>query len=88
MHHKRRRTLEKRGFTRHAASESRPSPTAISHPETRSATPPTLPATPPRDAVVVSEVRAWARNHGLAVPTKGRLRSEIWTAWHAAHPNT
>ena len=35
-----------------------------------------------------SEVRAWARSAGLAVPDRGRLRPDIWAAWHAAHPTT
>jgi hypothetical protein len=33
-----------------------------------------------------AEVRAWARAHGIDVPDKGRLRPEVWAAWHAAHP--
>ena len=33
-----------------------------------------------------SEVRAWARSSGLVVPERGRLRPDIWSAWHAAHP--
>jgi hypothetical protein len=33
-----------------------------------------------------AEVRAWARQHGLDVPDRGRLRPDIWTAWHTAHP--
>jgi hypothetical protein len=33
-----------------------------------------------------AEVRAWARAAGLAVPGRGKLRPEIWTAWAAAHP--
>lgn len=33
-----------------------------------------------------SEVRAWARGAGLAVPDRGRLRPEIWAAWHESHP--
>lgn len=32
-----------------------------------------------------SEVRAWARSVGLAVPDRGRLRPEIWHAWRTAH---
>jgi hypothetical protein len=31
------------------------------------------------------EVRAWARAAGLSVPDRGRLRPEIWHAWHDAH---
>lgn len=33
-----------------------------------------------------SEVRAWARDHGLVVPARGRLRPEVRAAWHQAHP--
>jgi len=32
-----------------------------------------------------AEVRAWARATGLAVPDRGKLRSEVWDAWRAAH---
>jgi hypothetical protein len=31
-----------------------------------------------------SEVRAWARGAGLTVPDRGRLRPEVWQAWHAS----
>ncbi|MET8453999.1 DEAD/DEAH box helicase family protein [Streptomyces sp. NPDC005209] len=81
MHHKRRRILERRGFT----------PT----------TPQNLPPTPPRPPVPtarrprsmapapnVAEVRAWARDQGMDVPPRGRLRAEIWNAWHTTHPAT
>jgi hypothetical protein len=30
-------------------------------------------------------VRAWARTAGLPVPDRGRLRPEIWQAWHDAN---
>jgi hypothetical protein len=33
-----------------------------------------------------AEVRAWARTAGLAIPSRGKLRPEIWAAWRAAHP--
>ncbi|ODQ85520.1 hypothetical protein BHQ17_23100 [Mycolicibacterium holsaticum] len=32
-----------------------------------------------------AEVRAWARTAGLTVPSRGRLRPEIWRAWHEAN---
>jgi hypothetical protein len=32
-----------------------------------------------------AEVRAWAREHGLTVPDRGRLRPEIFDAWHTDH---
>ena len=31
-----------------------------------------------------AEVRAWARDKGIAVPGRGRLRSEVWDAWRTA----
>jgi hypothetical protein len=35
-----------------------------------------------------AEVRAWARTVNLPVPDRGRLRPEIWQAWHDANrPN-
>ena len=40
---------------------------------------------PPRPAPSTAEVRAWARQRGLVVPDRGRLRPEIHQAWHAAH---
>jgi hypothetical protein len=45
----------------------------------------TAPAAP---EPATSEVRAWARSAGLVVPERGRLRPDIWAAWHAAHPTT
>jgi len=32
-----------------------------------------------------AEVRAWARTVGLPVPDRGRLRPDIWQAWHDAN---
>ena len=32
-----------------------------------------------------AEVRAWAREHGITVPDRGRLRPEVFEAWHAVH---
>jgi hypothetical protein len=40
-----------------------------------------LPAPEPTSA----DVRAWARQHGLAVPDRGRLRPEIWDAYRLAN---
>ena len=28
-----------------------------------------------------AEVRAWAREHGIPVPDRGRLRPEVWAAY-------
>lgn len=33
-----------------------------------------------------AEVRAWARATGLSVPDRGKLRPDIWQAWHDARP--
>ncbi|BBU24278.1 ERCC4 domain-containing protein [Mycobacterium xenopi] len=35
-----------------------------------------------------AEVRAWARAAGLPVPERGRLRPDIWQAWHDANDAT
>ncbi|RAV17012.1 hypothetical protein DQP55_03090 [Mycolicibacterium sp. GF69] len=32
-----------------------------------------------------AEVRSWARDAGLPVPDRGRLRPEVWQAWRDAH---
>lgn len=88
MHHQRRRVLARRGFTTRTAHPSpaavpltrRPEPTGAyhrDHDEKRDET-----AQP-----TVAEVRAWARAHGYAVPDRGRLRADIWDAWHAARPH-
>jgi hypothetical protein len=34
-----------------------------------------------------AEVRAWARAQGITVPSRGKLRPEIWDAWRTAHPD-
>lgn len=41
-----------------------------------------------RIAPTTAEVRAWARDAGLSVPDRGRLRPEIWSAWQEANPAT
>lgn len=35
-----------------------------------------------------AEVRTWARTAGLPVPDRGRLRPDIWQAWHDANDPT
>ncbi|MFF0448077.1 DEAD/DEAH box helicase family protein [Streptomyces sp. NPDC004609] len=81
MHHKRRRILERRGFTATTANNL-PQPSA--HP----VVPPRRRPEPSRSATTppVAEVRRWAKDQGLDVPPRGRLRSDIWDAWHEAHP--
>lgn len=44
-----------------------------------------LASAPPGPEPSSAEVRAWARNAGLAVSERGRLRPEIWDAWRTAH---
>lgn len=49
-------------------------------------------STPVADAptapeVTTAEVRAWAREHGVAVPDRGRLRPEVWQRYRDAHPS-
>jgi hypothetical protein len=50
------------------------------HPETSRAPGEELPTT--------SEVRRWAREAGLAVSERGRLRPEVWEAWQRSHAST
>jgi ERCC4-type nuclease len=45
----------------------------------------TLADAPAEPGASTAEVRAWARNHGLSVPDRGKLRPEIWDAWATAH---
>ncbi|WP_029137637.1 ERCC4 domain-containing protein [Nakamurella lactea] len=35
-----------------------------------------------------AEVRRWAREVGLEVPDRGRLKPSVWAAWHLAHRAT
>ncbi len=64
-------------ITEHAALQ-RISPTNIDSTE--------LDRAPAAPQPSTAEVRAWARAAGLPVPDRGRLRPEIWQAWHHAHP--
>jgi hypothetical protein len=41
---------------------------------------------PPTTGPSTADVRAWARAAGLPVPDRGRLRPDIWQAWHDANP--
>jgi hypothetical protein len=42
-----------------------------------------LPAKDPEPST--AEVRAWARDKGMEVPQRGRLKPEVHEAWRAAH---
>jgi hypothetical protein len=63
-------------ITEHAALQ-RISPTRIDVTELDQAAAAPEPST--------AEVRAWARAVGLPVPNRGRLRPDIWQAWHDAN---
>ena len=63
-------------LTEHAALQ-RISPTEIDDTE--------LDRPPTTSEPSTAEVRAWARTAGLAVPDRGRLRPDIWQAWHNAN---
>lgn len=45
----------------------------------------TLTVAPAQPEPSTAEVRAWARSAGLSVAMGGRLRPEVWQAWHGAH---
>ncbi|MBT2457276.1 DEAD/DEAH box helicase family protein [Streptomyces sp. ISL-86] len=81
MHHRRRRTLEHRGFHVTPLSGLPSLPLRVALPARRQ---PAL-ASPTATAPSVAEVRQWARDQGMDVSPRGRLRSEIWDAWHVAH---
>ncbi|MGW6501223.1 DEAD/DEAH box helicase family protein [Nonomuraea angiospora] len=84
MYGKRRRTLTRLGFTTAASGSDERPPTADASPRS---SPPRMPAAiarPSDSQSTVSHVRAWARDQGLPVADRGRLRPEIWEAWHAA----
>ncbi|MEV1000046.1 histone-like nucleoid-structuring protein Lsr2 [Nonomuraea sp. NPDC050202] len=84
MYGKRRRTLTRLGFTTTASGSDERPPTTDTPP------PPSPPGMPPEitrpsdQQPTASRVRAWAREQGLSVADRGRLRPEIWEAWHAA----
>ncbi|WP_220446879.1 Lsr2 family DNA-binding protein [Nonomuraea deserti] len=46
---------------------------------------PTLDEPPTMPEPSTAEVRAWARENGLEVPAKGRLRPQVWEAYRRAH---
>lgn len=82
MHRRRRRILERLGFTVVAVGSLPATPPTSRETEERR---PKLPASKP-SAPGPAQVRAWAREHGMDVPQRGKLRAEIWAAWRAAHP--
>ncbi|WP_406336764.1 histone-like nucleoid-structuring protein Lsr2 [Streptomyces sp. NBC_00203] len=81
MHHKRRRILERRGFTTTAPENLPPAPLRAPVPAARQPHPSAV-------APSAAEVRAWAREQGMDVPPRGRLPAHIREAWRTAHPAT
>ena len=78
MHGKRLTAYKKIGFTNpvtgeiplfHGTDMAAPAPASRSNPA----------------AVTAAQVRAWAKENGLDVPARGRLRPEIWDQYHVAH---
>jgi superfamily II DNA or RNA helicase len=82
MHHKRRRLLEKRGFTTGGTT----SPVVTENNCNIHAAPVTRQTTTPGPSATAAQVRAWARGQGLEVPGRGKLRTELWDAYYCAHP--
>ncbi len=82
MHHKRRRLLEKRGFTTGTTVRTRTENARLNTGESRT----TEPAAITAPAVTAAQVRTWARSQGLDVPGRGKLRAELWDAYYCAHP--
>ncbi|MEV1175008.1 hypothetical protein [Nonomuraea sp. NPDC049784] len=80
MYGKRRRTLTRLGFTTTASDSGGRTPTTAAP---SSPTPPEI-ARPTGQQPTASQVRAWAREQGLLVADRGRLRPDTWEAWHAA----
>jgi hypothetical protein len=80
MHGKRLTAYKRIGFTTPVIGE------IPLFPGTEMADPAPAPAHPSKPtAVSAAEVRAWAKENGLDVPARGRLRPEIWDKYRAAH---
>ena len=78
MHGKRLTAYKRIGFTTPVIGE------IPLFPGTEMADP--APARPSKPtAVSAAEVRAWAKENGLDVPARGRLRPEIWDQYRVAH---
>jgi len=89
MHGKRLTTYRRLGFAT-GPRPNRPNTTAVQDalpiPATSErAGPRAIPAAP-TPAPDAAQVRAWAQGAGITVAAKGRLRPEVWAAYHDAHP--
>ncbi|GAA3535642.1 hypothetical protein GCM10022419_014080 [Nonomuraea rosea] len=84
MYGKRRRTLTRLGFTATTSNSDKGPPTTDALPRPSPPKTPAKIARPSDQQPTASQVRAWAREQGLPVADRGRLRPEIWKAWYAA----
>jgi len=89
MHGKRLTTYRRLGFAT-GPRPNRPNTTGVQDalpiPATSErAAPRAIPAAP-TPAPSAAQVRAWAQGAGIMVAAKGRLRPEVWAAYHHAHP--
>jgi len=89
MHGRRLTAYKKIGFAFPVIGETPFSPGGEMA-EPRPPLPAPISARPPKPdrmvPVSASQVRAWAREHGIDVADRGRLRPEIWEQYHTAHP--
>ena len=83
MHHKRRRLLEKRGFTTGTTARTATENTHVNTGKALTSEPAAITA----PAVTAAQVRTWARGQGLDVPARGKLRAEVWDMYNAVHPS-
>jgi superfamily II DNA or RNA helicase len=74
--------LARRGFTLTDPNQPNHSPDAgePAAPQDEASAPAASSPTP-----TAAQVRAWAHRQGINVPAKGRLRAEVWNAYHMAH---
>jgi hypothetical protein len=83
MHGKRLTAYNKIGFTNPLIGEIPLFPGTERAAPAMAAPAPAHPSKPA--AVSAAEVRAWAKENGLDVPARGRLRPQIWDQYRAAH---
>ncbi|GAA2213817.1 hypothetical protein GCM10009850_092800 [Nonomuraea monospora] len=88
MYGKRRRTLTRLGFTTTTSGSDEHPPATDTPPRPSPPKTSAEVAQPSDQQPTPSQVRAWAREQGLPVAGRGRLRPEIWKAWHAAAGTT
>jgi superfamily II DNA or RNA helicase len=84
MHGKRLTAYKRIGFTNPVIGEIPLFPGTEMAAPAMAAPAPARPSKPA--AVSAAQVRTWAKENGLDVPARGRLRPEIWDQYHVAHP--